>query len=72
MMYPQERFSTKSSLACVANRHSRGVGPHEGRFLPPENANLELTYTNLSSAGGILVKAMQTTGYGHNMIDEIL
>lgn len=63
---------TISSLACVAHRHSRGIGPHEGRFLPPENANLELTYTNLPSAGGTLVKAMQTTGYGQNKIDEIL
>jgi hemoglobin len=49
-----------------------GTQSYTGRTMPATHANLKLTDADFLSAGGDIVKAMQTMGYGQNEIDEML
>jgi len=59
----------------VADFVAAGTGgpqSYTGRTMPASHANLKLTDADFLSAGGDIVKAMQTMGYGQDEIDEIL
>jgi hemoglobin len=59
----------------VADFVASGTGgpqSYTGRAMPAAHANLKLTDADFLSAGGDIVTAMQTMGYGQNEIDEML
>lgn len=59
----------------VADFVASGTGGPEsytGRAMPAVHAKLGLTDADFLSAGGDIVTAMKTTGYGQNEIDEML
>ena len=59
----------------VADFTAAGTGGSEtyhGRSMPAAHGHLHLTDADFLSAGGDIVKAMQTMGYGQNEIDEML
>jgi hemoglobin len=45
---------------------------YTGRDMPSSHRDLNLTDADFLSAGGDIVTAMKTTGYGQNEIDEML
>jgi hemoglobin len=49
-----------------------GPNNYSGRSMPEAHAHLELTDADFLQAGGDIVKAMQTMGYGQNEIDEFV
>ena len=70
-----EYVDTERLAKSVADFTSAGTGgPHEytGRTMPAVHANLKLTDADFLSAGGDIVTAMQTMGYGQNEIDEFV
>jgi hemoglobin len=59
----------------VADFVASGTGgpqSYTGRAMPAAHARLELTDADFLSAGGDIVTAMQTMGYGQDEIDEIV
>ena len=59
----------------VADFVSTGTGGpkvYTGRDMPTAHAHLHLTDADFLAAGGDIVKAMQTMGYGQNEIDEFV
>jgi hemoglobin len=59
----------------VADFVAAGTGgpqTYSGLDLPSSHAGLHLTDADFLSAGGDIVTAMQTTGYGQDEIDEML
>jgi len=59
----------------VADFVAAGTGGpqgYTGRTMPASHANLKLTNADFLSAGGDIVTAMQTMGYGQNEIDEFV
>jgi hemoglobin len=59
----------------VADFMSAGTGgtqTYTGRTMPAAHANLELTDADFVSAGGDIVTAMQSKGYGQNEIEEVV
>jgi len=59
-------------VADFAASGTGGPQTYTGRTMPETHARLELTDADFLSAGGDIVKAMQTTGYGQNEIDEFV
>jgi hemoglobin len=49
-----------------------GPNNYGGRSMPDAHAHLELTDADFLQAGGDIVQAMQTMGYGQNEIDEFV
>jgi len=49
-----------------------GTTQYTGRTLPASHAHLDLSDADFLSAGGDIVNAMKTVGYGQNEIDEML
>jgi hemoglobin len=49
-----------------------GPNNYTGRSMPDAHAHLELTDADFLQAGGDIVQAMQTMGYGQNEIDEFV
>ena len=59
----------------VADFTASGTGgpqTYSGRTMPATHARLELTDADFLAAGGDIVAAMQTMGYGQNEIDEFV
>jgi hemoglobin len=59
----------------VADFVAAGTGgpqSYTGRTMPATHANLKLTDADFLAAGGDIVKAMQTVGYGQDEIDEFV
>jgi len=66
---------SEASAKHVADFISAGTGgPHKytGRTMPATHANLKLTDADFLSAGGDIVTAMQTMGYGQDEINEFV
>jgi hemoglobin len=49
-----------------------GTAQYTGRSMPASHAHLDLTDADFLSAGGDIVGAMKSVGYGQNEIDEML
>ncbi len=49
-----------------------GTAKYTGRDMPSSHAHLKLTDADFLSAGGDIVTAMTSLGYGQNEIDEFL
>ncbi len=59
----------------VADFVASGTGgpqSYTGRAMPAVHASLELTDADFLSAGGDIITAMKTMGYGQNEIDEVV
>jgi hemoglobin len=60
------------NVADFAASGTGGPQTYTGRDMPSAHAHLELTDADFLQAGGDIVKAMQTMGYGQNEIDEFV
>jgi hemoglobin len=49
-----------------------GPQTYKGRSMPAAHARLELTDADFLAAGGDIVKAMQTMGYGEDEVNEFV
>jgi hemoglobin len=70
-----EYVDSERLAKSVADFTSAGTGgPHSysGRTMPAAHANLKLTDGDFLSAGGDIITAMKTLGYGQNEIDEFV
>lgn len=70
-----EYVDTERLATSVADFTAAGTGgsqTYSGRTMPAAHANLKLTDADFLSAGGDIVTAMQTMGYGQNEIDEFV
>jgi len=65
-----ERLATH--VADFVSAGTGGPQSYTGRTMPASHAHLQLTDADFLSAGGDIVKAMQTMGYGQDEIDEFL
>ena len=64
--------SLAKNVADFAASGTGGPQSYTGGTMPEVHARLELTDADFLSAGGDIVKAMQTMGYGQNEIDEFV
>ena len=65
----------KTLAKRVADFAAAGTGgppTYTGRSLPAAHEHLHLTNADFLAAGGDIVKAMQTMGYGENEMDEFV
>lgn len=60
------------NVADFAASGTGGPQSYSGGTMPEVHARLELTDADFLAAGGDIVKAMQTMGYGQNEIDEFV
>lgn len=60
------------NVADFAASGTGGPQTYKGRTMPEAHARLELTDADFLQAGGDIVKAMNTMGYGQNEIDEFV
>jgi hemoglobin len=60
------------SVADFTASGTGGPKVYKGRTMPEAHARLELTDADFLAAGGDIVTAMQTMGYGQNEIDEFV
>ena len=70
-----EHVDSETLAERVADFVASGTGgpqSYTGRSMPSVHARLELTDADFLSAGGDIVTAMQTMGYGQDEIDEIV
>ena len=65
-----ERLATHVADFVAAG--TGGTQTYSGRTMPASHANLELTDADFLSAGGDIVTAMKSMGYGENEIQEIV
>ncbi|MCG6950711.1 MAG: group 1 truncated hemoglobin [Acidobacteria bacterium] len=65
-----ERLAT--SVADFASAGTGGPQKYAGRSMPAAHANLKLTDADFLSAGGDIITAMKTMGYGQDEIDEFV
>jgi hemoglobin len=65
-----ERLAT--SVADFVSTGTGGEARYTGRDMTSAHAHLELTDADFLAAGGDIVKAMQTLGYGQEEIDEFV
>ena len=70
-----EHVDAEHLAKSVADFVASGTGgpqSYAGRAMPAVHARLELTDADFLSAGGDIVTAMQSMGYGQNEIDEMV
>jgi hemoglobin len=60
------------NVADFAAAGTGGPQTYSGRTMPAVHANLDLTDADFLSAGGDIITAMKTMGYGQNEIDEFV
>lgn len=59
-------------VADFVSAGTGGTAEYTGRTMPASHANLKLTDADFLSAGGDIVTAMKTMGYGENEIQEMV